>query len=187
MLDSPLVREQNGPFGHQNLICLWPANLLMLVRGGRSKRGEERVRTTTLRTTKSWLREVKKSSPREQRSCSLSLLSETKERGASSQRGSDGLKSLQRGGQLPVLPLAAGLKAFLVEKGPKASGSLRSPRNHLGGVIRSSIWLKLPESISWIKVIPKIEANNLNTCVKTILLFKHTAGWYNVVFLAYLR
>lgn len=60
MLDLPLVREQNGPFGYQNLICSWlgletcDAHYLLLLVGGRKEQGRENgVRATLLRTSKS--------------------------------------------------------------------------------------------------------------------------------------
>lgn len=76
---------------------------------------------------------------------SFSVLSETKE----TSQPSDGLLSwtenLEREGSLEdhsmgwvsSLPLAPQLEAFPLDSG--------SPENHLGGVIQSSIWLKLPE------------------------------------------
>ena len=59
MLDLPLVKEQNSPFGYQNLICFWlslekhNAHHLFLLEAAESCRQEEGVRAPLLRTFKS--------------------------------------------------------------------------------------------------------------------------------------
>lgn len=161
MLHLPLVREQNGPSGYQHLICGWVWRHVMPTicsccwqEAERSRGGEDGVTATLPRVTKSCCWEFRKSSPG-QHGVSLSLLSETKETASSRMDSCAGLKSLQREGlqvgqwhgdvSLPVLTLALSWQLFLGLRGPKTSGSSRSPENHVGRVTQSSIWLKLLE------------------------------------------
>lgn len=138
MLDLPSVREQSGPFGHQNLVCGWVWRHVALTvcscwrEAERNRGGGTGLGLHYLEPPNPDAGKLGKAAME-----SLKFLCAFWNKGKE--------PALRRSLVLDWKACLSSCSAESFSQGFREPKTSEDPENHLGGVIQSSIWLKLPE------------------------------------------